>query len=164
MDPLREVFNAPSSDFSCERRETSVVTPQAFALFNSPVVHTRALALAVAVSETNSSDEEKIQLCFLKTLQRRATVDELRACLEHWEEIAIHMDSQALDVSPAPVLEVQRTAVEENTGERFVFREQLFENREFVPDLDYSQIDPRTRALADVCLVLFNCSEFLHID
>ena len=29
-DPLQEVFNAPTPDFSCERREASSVTPQVF--------------------------------------------------------------------------------------------------------------------------------------
>src|SRR5688572_32623817 len=46
LDPQQEVFNAPGPDFSCERRETSTVTPQVFALFNSRASQQRALALA----------------------------------------------------------------------------------------------------------------------
>jgi hypothetical protein len=33
-DPQLEVFNAPTPDFSCEKRESSNVTPQVFSLFN----------------------------------------------------------------------------------------------------------------------------------
>jgi hypothetical protein len=35
-------------------------------------------------------------------------------------------------------------------------------NAEFVPDLAPTDVDERTRALADLCLVLFNSNEFAH--
>ena len=43
-DPAMEVFNQPTPDFSCERRDASTVTPQVFSLFNGAASHTRALA------------------------------------------------------------------------------------------------------------------------
>jgi hypothetical protein len=45
-DPAMEVFNQPTPDFSCERRDASTVTPQVFSLFNGAASHNRALALA----------------------------------------------------------------------------------------------------------------------
>jgi hypothetical protein len=36
-----EVFNEPTPDFSCERREASTVTPQVFSLFNSQASQAR---------------------------------------------------------------------------------------------------------------------------
>eukprot|EP00913_Durusdinium_trenchii_P023433 g22011.t1 len=33
-DPMLEVFNRPNSDVSCERRDSTTITPQVFALFN----------------------------------------------------------------------------------------------------------------------------------
>ena len=44
-----------------------------------------------------------------------------------------------------PPLSVERTAVEENTGERFTYRETLEQSADFVPDLTPDAADPRTR-------------------
>jgi hypothetical protein len=44
------------------------------------------------------------------------------------------------------------------------FVETLHANAEFVPDLEPADCDARTRALADVCLVLFNTNEFAYVD
>jgi hypothetical protein len=49
LDPFMEVFNAPSPDLSCERRDASTVTPQVFALFNSENSLDRAVAFAARV-------------------------------------------------------------------------------------------------------------------
>ena len=58
---------------------------------------------------------------------------------------------------------MKREAVEENTGEKFSFNEKLETYAEFVPDLRPEDVDARTRALADVCLVLFNSNEFAYV-
>ncbi|MGE0760961.1 MAG: hypothetical protein AB7O38_28375, partial [Pirellulaceae bacterium] len=62
-----------------------------------------------------------------------------------------------------PPAEFWREAVEENTGEKFRFRESLEAAAEFVPDLEPADVDVATRALADVCLVLFNTNEFVYV-
>lgn len=64
---------------------------------------------------------------------------------------------------PKPPLSVKRDAVEENTGEKFSFEEKLPGYTEFVPDLQPTDADARTRALADVCLVLLNSNEFSYL-
>jgi hypothetical protein len=64
---------------------------------------------------------------------------------------------------PSPPLEVLREAVEENTGENFVFAETLAANADFIPDLRPADCDARTRALAEVCLVLLNSNEFAYV-
>jgi hypothetical protein len=66
--------------------------------------------------------------------------------------------------APRPPLEVRREAVEENTGERFAFTERLRAAADFQPDLAPADVPLRTRALADVCLVLFNGNEFTHVE
>jgi hypothetical protein len=58
---------------------------------------------------------------------------------------------------------VRRDAVEENTGEKFSFNEKLHASADFIPDLQPADVDARTRALADVCLVLFNSNEFVYV-
>ena len=66
-------------------------------------------------------------------------------------------------VAPKPPLVVRRDAVEENTGEKFSFTEKLYANADFVPDLQPNDVPIHTRALADVCLALFNSNEFIYV-
>jgi hypothetical protein len=63
---------------------------------------------------------------------------------------------------PAPG-QAAREAVEENTGEKFAFDEKLHGYADFVPDLQPGDCDVRTRALADVWLVLLDTNEFVYV-
>jgi len=160
-DPMLEVFNAPAPDFSCERREASTVTPQVFSLFNGQATHSRALALAHRVLKEAPDDEKAIERIFALVFSRAPSAQEKRDCLAHWEETI-----PLVQTAPAPAkppLEVRRDAVEENTGEKFSFNEKLHAYAEFVPDLQPADVDARTRALADVCLVLLNSNEFAYV-
>jgi hypothetical protein len=65
--------------------------------------------------------------------------------------------------APPPPVVVHRDAVEENTGEKFSFTERLHANAAYVPDLQPTDCDPRTRALAEVCLSLLNTNEFAYV-
>jgi hypothetical protein len=53
--------------------------------------------------------------------------------------------------------------VEEMTGEEFEWEEELDAMRDYRRDLQPWEVSPQTRALADVCLVLFNSNEFLYV-
>jgi hypothetical protein len=161
VDPLLEVFNSPAPDFSCERRDASTITPQAFALWNGPATHTRALALAHRVSHEAHDDAAAIQRVYALLLGRQPSSAELERCLSHWREI-VPLVAEAPARQSLP-LEVRRDALEENTGERFSFLEQLYAHRDFVPDLHPANVDARTRALADLCLVLMNSNEFVYV-
>lgn len=86
----------------------------------------------------------------------------MQTCLDHWREI----ESLLGDAEPTvtkPPLEVRRDAIEENTGEKFSFSEKLHAYAEFVPDLQPADVPVHTRALADVCLALFNANEFAYV-
>ena len=161
-DPAMEVFNAPAPDFSCERRESSVVTPQVFAMFNSQATHARALALAIRVMKEAGDDEAAINKCFELVVGRTPKPSEYLACIEHWRNC-----ESTQSVSPAaatrPPLEVRREAVEENTGEKFSFVETLHAYADYVPDLQAADVTAHTRALANVCLALFNTNEFAYV-
>lgn len=161
-DPMLEVFNVPSSDFSCERRESSTVTPQVFALFNSKVSYQRALALASRVTKETETGEQAIARCFELTLGRSPQDAEVSDCLEHWQQMK-RIQSGMKVTSSVPPLEVRRDAIEENTGGRFTFTERLVSNADYVSDLLPDDVDVRTRALADFCLVLFNTNEFSYV-
>ncbi len=161
-DPAMEIFNKPTPDFSCEQRTASTVTPQVFSLFNSKASRSRALALAARVQRETNTDEDAIRRCFTLVYGRPVKSEELTACLTHWQAIeGIH--SNAKPATSIPPLEVRRVAVEENTGEKFSFREKLYANADFVPDLQPADCDAHTRALADVCLVLLNSNEFSYV-
>ncbi len=160
-DPMLEVFNAPAPDFSCERREASTVTPQVFSLFNSQATQSRALALAHRVLKEASEDEKAIERLFALVLSRVPSAEEKRDCLAHWRETTPRV--QTAPAPAKPPLEVRRDAIEENTGEKFSFSETLHANAEFVPDLQPADVDARTRALADVCLVLLNSNELAYV-
>ena len=170
-DPTLEVFNAPSPDLSCERRDVSSVTPQVFALFNSQASSLRAVALAkhlmtrskVAKSSPVCEQGPVITDAFQLAFQREPTPDELEACLSHWE--AMTARHQRLEISRPPrPREIVREAVEENTGERFTFTEPLEAAGDFVPDPDFADVDAQTRGLAEVCLVLLNTNEFMELE
>ncbi|MFZ9837271.1 MAG: PSD1 and planctomycete cytochrome C domain-containing protein [Opitutaceae bacterium] len=161
-DPAMEVFNQPGPDFSCERRDAATITPQVFSLFNGAASHARALALAHRALRESADDAGAVARCFALAFGREPTTAELAACLAHWRE----QIPRAKEATPAPrvPLEVRREAVEENTGERFTFTERLHAAADFQPDLAPADVSPRTRALADVCLVLFNSNEFTHVE
>ena len=161
-NPLLEVFNAPSPDFSCERRDASTVTPQVFSLFNGQNAHLRAVALAHRVVQGSDRDETAIRRCFELVLNRQPTAKELSMCLAHWHNVLKSLPEHTEATEGLP-LQVVRDAVEENTGERFVFQENLYSNANFVADLQPGDVDLRTRALADLCLVMFNANEFLYV-
>lgn len=163
-DPAMEVFNQPGPDFSCERRDASTITPQVFSLFNSQASHARALALAARAVQEAASDADAIARCFALTLGRPPAAAETAACLAHWRETQARFAAPPPPAVAPPPREVRRDAVEENTGERFSFQERLHANEEFVPDLQPGDVPPRTRALADVCLVLFNSNEFAYVE
>ncbi len=162
MDPALEVFNAPAPDFSCERRESSTIVPQVFLLFNSRASQSRALAFASRVLRESTTDDSAITKCFRLAFGRTPLASELQACKHHWSTMQVIQAQINFATQPIP-LEVRRDAVEENSGERITFVEQLYANAEFVPDLLPQDCNARTRALADVCLVLLNSNEFAYI-
>jgi len=163
-DPALEIFNAPTPDFSCERRDASTVTPQVFALFNSRAGIRRAVALANRVlgELPAAGDAAAIDRCFALVLGRPPRPEERDACLAHWRAMEAVESGAEYPREPLP-LEIRREAVEENTGETFSFTERLHAHADFVPDRSPADCDARTRALADVCLVLFNANEFAYV-
>jgi hypothetical protein len=159
-DPFMEVFNEPASDFSCEAREVSTVTPQVFSLFNGQASYDRALALANRVLKEKAVDP--IARIFTLAYGRQPAADEKAACEAHWQQMTAKQATLTF-AKTQPPLEIRRDAVEENTGEKFSFQEKLPGYTDFVPDLQPSDCDAKTRALADVCLVLLNSNEFAYL-
>ncbi len=161
-DPFFEIFNQPSPDRPCERRESSTVTPQVFTLFNGQETHDRARVFAARVLAETDSDDQAIRYAFALAYGRFPDQREHTACLAHWRQMeqwhaADHPKRQHFPT------EVVRRANEENTGEVFSFTERLFVYDDYIPDLQPHQLDAKARGLAELCLVLLNSNEFIYV-
>ena len=159
-DPFMEVFNAPDPNLSCEVREASNVTPQVFSLFNSEISYDRAVALALRLKKERAGDV--IQGAFRLVFGRTPDFDEAQAAAEHWQRMTERHRTIQVTSTTYPT-EVVREAVEENSGERFSFTEKLDFSEGFIPDQKMAGVDPSTRGLAELCLVLFNSNEFAYV-
>jgi hypothetical protein len=74
---------------------------------------------------------------------------------------AYHQESE-----PEPVAyptRITRSLVEEFTGKPFEYEEILPVFEAYVSDKKAGEVSAETRALADMCLLLFNASEFLYV-
>ncbi len=58
---------------------------------------------------------------------------------------------------------ITRSLVEEFTGEPFDYQEILPVFEDYVPDRQGADVSAGTRALADLCLLLFNSHEFVYV-
>ena len=162
-DPFMEAFNQPGSDASCELRESSTVAPQALTLLNAEEVQDRALAFAARLLRERKSDPAVIQRAFELSLGRKATREEVAACVMRWKS-ALKSENKKKPVHPSFPKKIKRTVMAEKTGEPYDFWEFLPASKSYQPDLQRSQTDARTRGLAHVCLVLFNSNEFAYLD
>ena len=161
-DPFMEVFNQPGPDLSCERRDATTISPQVFALLNGESPAARALALAARLMAEKRDRKETIRRAFDRLFARPPDERESAACLAHWAEMTARPGSPPPH-APRPS-KVLRTAVEENTGEKFTYEEILPAAADFVPDLHPADVDAATRGLMEVCLVLINSNEFAYLD
>ena len=105
---------------------------------------------------------EIVRRAFELALGRPATASEVKDGLAHWSKMEARHQQLTFPKAAYP-REVVREAVEENTGERFRFREPLEVYGDFVPDLKPADASPSLRGLAELCLVLFNCNEFAYV-
>ena len=162
-DPFLETFNQPNTELSCELRDSSNITPQAFTLLNSEETRDRSLAFAARVLKETDGDEQAIQRAFQLAFGRTPSDTERKVSLAHWKEMTEQQSKLSFKPQSYPT-EVIREAQEENTGENFEFTETLFVYQDYIPDLQPHQLDAKTRALADICLALLNANEFIYID
>ena len=162
-DPFMELFNQPGPDRSCELRETSTVAPQALTLMNADEVQDRSLAFAARLIRDHETDLAIIQEAFRIALGRQPTAAELDQCMTHWKSCTKKEVSTHHEPDHYPT-EIVRTVMAEKTGEPYNFVEFMPNFENYVPDLQPSQTDPRTRGLAQVCLVILNLNEFAYLD
>ncbi len=161
-NPMLEVFNQPNADLSCERRIASTVTPQVFTLFNGQNSYHRALAMGQRLAGEKSTLDAQIERAIQLAWNRPATLPEEEVCTDFVSKmIAYHQENEPAD--PEYPVAVERTMFEEMTGEEFSYTERLDIYENYVADTAPSEVSPETRALADLCRVLFNANEFVYV-
>lgn len=163
LDPSLRVFNQPGPDTSCERRDSSTVTPQVFTLFNSVNSRDRSIALAARIADTAGDANARARSAFHRILGRAPSDAELAQAVAHVQRMTTHHKAHP-PVKVQPPHYVIREMVEEQTGLNFYWVEDLDVYRDtYKPDTKPWDVDARTRALADLCLVLFNSNEFIYV-
>ena len=162
IDPDLEVFNRPGADISCERREESTVTPQAFTLMNSHNTRARSLALAALLMKEDNNVETSISRAIKLIWCREPMAEDLERSKKYFDKmIAYHQE-----IEPVPITyptSVKREMFEEMIGQSFEYVEELDVYKNYVPDLQPADVNEETRALADLIAVLFNTNEFVYV-
>ena len=176
-DPFSELFNQPNPNESCEMRESAAVTPQTFALLNSDMMNDRSIAIAkLIMKQLNSAEDgkssqaisatvsrEMINLAFQNILQREASEQEQQRLVSYGSRMIQYHHQKDAVIKEYPT-QITRSLVEEFTGRPFEYEEILpvFENYE--QDTKAHQVSEQVRALADICLILFNTNEFIYVE
>ncbi|MCH2178686.1 MAG: PSD1 and planctomycete cytochrome C domain-containing protein [Mariniblastus sp.] len=161
-DPIMEVFNKPNSDESCELRDTASVSPQVFAMMNSDNVTKRSIAMAQRLAEQKDSIDQQIRYGFEVLGLKPPKPETLNLLVEHFNQMKAYHKKHPPKPQHYPI-QLPRSVVEEFSGEacHYVERLDIYEN--YVPDLHPWDVTPDTRAMADICLLLFNSNEFIYV-
>ena len=161
-DPFLELFNQPNPNDSCEERDSTSVSPQALTLLNSQVMTDRSIALAIRIER----EFDTLHLQVKRAVQLAFGRVPSKAEWERLKNYTLKMQGYHAKHHPLKITypkSIVRSLVEEFTGQPFQYKEILpvFEN--YVPDKRPFDVPPKTRALADLCLLLFNSNEFIYV-
>ncbi|VTR94652.1 Uncharacterized protein OS=Isosphaera pallida (strain ATCC 43644 / DSM 9630 / IS1B) GN=Isop_2856 PE=4 SV=1: PSCyt2: PSD1 [Gemmata massiliana] len=135
--PILEAFDQPDTLNACAVRPVSTFAPQALILMNSPFVHEQAKAMAVSlITEAGTDAEKQLNALYRRTVGRIPSATERKLATEFLKE-------QTATIR-------DRVRAKHNIG------------------IDAASLPAGTdaahaRALADLCVVLFNTHEFVYI-
>ncbi len=159
MDPMVEVFNGANPDLTCERRESSTVPTQAFALLNAE--QSRDMAMIMAGRLTGLPANERVDTAFRLAYSRSPTDEELG-----WSDDFLKRMTDHHAETPAPPRrppdDVVHHLTSELTGEKFEFVQPGYRGP-YEHNPHPSGATPQARALADLALALFNSNEFVYV-
>ena len=161
-DPLMEVFNQPTPNDSCERRDSSSVSPQALTMMNSSYLTNRSIAFAQRLEREAETAAERIERGYRLAFARSPDPEMARELSAYLAEMEGHHRAHP----PRPVAfptRITRSLVEEFTGDPFEYEEWLPAYEDYQPDPRPWEVSPETRALADLCLLLINSNEFAYV-
>ncbi|HAD58527.1 MAG TPA: hypothetical protein DCG12_04735, partial [Planctomycetaceae bacterium] len=130
---------------------------------NSDTMTDRSIAFALRVQKERAGKpgewvRRAVQLAYgrMPTQEEQKTLDQYRG------EMRMYHQAHQPKKMDYPK-QVVRSLVEEFTGNPFEFIEKLNVYEDYVPDAKPWTVDADTRALADVCLLLFNSNEFMFV-
>jgi hypothetical protein len=161
IDPFVEVFNGPTLDLSCERREASTVPTQAFALLNSELVNDMALAMAARIEKEMHSPESRIRRAFQLAYGRQPDPAEFAMAQQHYQKMLAQHKIRPVAARP-PDQPIVHKISSELTGQVQEFV-QPKDPRPYEHNLHPSEVKPEIRALADIALALLNSNEFVYL-
>ncbi|MEN8716316.1 MAG: hypothetical protein ABF384_15490, partial [Verrucomicrobiales bacterium] len=84
-------------------------------------------------------------------------------CLAHWDEALADEKTAKYEKVELPA-KITRTVMAEKTGEPYDFIEFMPAFESYQPDKQLADVDASTRALAHLCVALFNSNEFAYLD
>ena len=122
----------------------------------------RAIALALRVE--NDSDTLRLQVKRAVQLVYGRVPDKIE--WERLKQYVTKMREYHTKHEPTSVkypTYIKRSLVEELTGQPFDYKEILPVFEDYVADKKPADVNSETRALADLCLLLFNSNEFMYI-
>lgn len=161
-DPFLELFNQPNPNDSCEFRDSAAVTPQVFTLLNSDMITDRSIALALRLERESPTLNGQIERAFRLAFGRAPDAIEHERLIAYVREMRQYHET----VTPPPVeypTRITQSLVEEFSGQPFEYEEILPVFEDYQPDTKPAEVDADTRALADLCLLLFNSNEFMYV-
>jgi hypothetical protein len=161
VDPFVEVFNGPTLDLSCERREASTVPTQSFALLNSQFANDMALAMAVRLDREAATVDARIRRGFQLVYGRSPAAIELAAAHKHYDRMHAHHKTHAPSAR-TPEAPIVHKITSELTGQVFEFK-QPRDPAPFEHNVHPAEVRPEVRALADIALALINSNEFVYV-
>ena len=139
-----------------------MVTPQVFTQLHGQFFNDRAVALARRVSGLSRDAGSQVDHAFEAVYGRKPSASEQKEALSFLEESRVFLGGEVVDKEEVPS-EITLSSVKEQTGELIETRFKLKKLAKFQPDLKPWDLSLEERALAQLCLMLFNSSEFLYL-
>jgi hypothetical protein len=133
--PLLEALDQPDTLNSCAFRPVSTFAPQALILMNGPFVQEQGRTLAVALAKAHADTAKQLDALYRRTVGRAPRAEEVKLAVEF-------LDAQAETIRG-------RMKANQPIG---------LDPKSLPPGADPA----RTRALADLCVVMFNTHEFVY--
>ena len=161
-DPLMEVFNQPNPNDSCDQRDASAVSPQALTMMNSDYLTNRSIAFALQLEHDAGDLGGRIDRAYQLAHNRLPEPDVRQMLSDYVEAMEARHRARAPQETDYPT-RITRSLVEEFTGAPFEYEEWLPVYEDYDPDVQPWEVGDRTRALADLCLLLFNSNEFAYV-
>ena len=162
VDPMFNVFNQPQTEDSCERRDSSNITPQVFTLLNSDSSIDRSIAFAQRLEREAETFAEQMQLAFQLVYQRVPDRSELKLLKRHYQQMLVHHQQIPPQRTDPPTV-LERSLVEEFSGKAFHYKERLDVYEDYQHHVKPWDVSAATRAMADLCLILLNSNEFIYV-